>query len=231
MTAATISQSSLTHVRDRANAWLTTHHQELMQRARYRLRRMRRRDRQEAIAEVMAMVAVYVHSAAERHRLESLTPYWLVEYASRNFINGRRTGGRGQCVMSPAVQMQKGFTMRSIDEPLHDVDEDQPRRLRDSLADRAGVGPADQCRIAHDYPVIFEIEDVPEKPRKVFMFLSETDGDGSQSALARELRISPARVTQCKREVGQALARHGYRGPLGPRPVGPNREAADCVTS
>ena len=66
--------------------------------------------------------------------------------------------------------------------------------------------------------MILDIEDVRQKPRKVFMFLSETGGEGSQSALARELRIGPAGVTQCKLEVGQALARHGCHGPPGPRP-------------
>ena len=46
---------------------------------------------------------MYVHSAAERQRLDQLTPYWLIEFGCRNFINGRRVGGRGRCVMSLAV--------------------------------------------------------------------------------------------------------------------------------
>ena len=216
MTAAiTPHPSSAQQAQDKANAWISQHYDEMVSRARYRLRRVRRRHQEEAIAEVLAAITSCVHSAAERGRLDHVTPFWLVEFNARNFLNGRRNGRTPDCVLAHTTQAKHGFTVTSLDEePLDDGPGRSPGGLREALADRTSVGPYDQFRIAHDYPAIFDMEDVAEKPRRVFSFLAETDGQGSQSALARELRVSPARITQCKRELGQALSRHDYHGPL-----------------
>ena len=229
MTAATVSQSSLTQARDRANAWLARHHDELTQRARYRLRRVRRRDRQEAIAEVLASATAYAHSAAQRGRLDQVTPFWLVEFASRNFLNGRRTGGGTTCILSPDVQARQGVRVRSIEEPIEPGPDGIPRRLGDALVDRDGESPYHQVRVTHDYPYILATEQIPAKGRRLFVYLAETHGEGSQTALGRELHITPARVTQLKRELGRAFSRHDYHGPLGPRLGAIQADAAEAI--
>ncbi len=232
MTAATTSHSALTQARDQANAWLARHHNELIQRARYRLRRVRRRDRQEALAEVMMMATACVHSAAQRGRLDQVTAFWVIEFASRNYLNGRRAGHRSNCIMARAVQKRHGFSVRSLDE--EPAEEIPPRRtsqrLREAIADRDSLSPFDQARIAHDYPAILDIEQVPRNGRRVFTFLAETHGEGRQGDMSTELKVTPARITQLKRQLGTALGRHGYHGPLGPRPAALKVEASTTGT-
>ncbi len=221
MTAVTTPHpSSVQTARDKANAWLTAHHGELVQRARYRLRRVSRRHRKDAIAEVIAAAVNYAHSAAQRGRLDQVTPFWSVEYAARNYLHGRRAGRRPTCVMSEPVQSREGIRVQSIDDDAED-ESHRHRNLRETLANHRCITPYDQARITYDYPYILDVEQVPAKGQRLFSYLVETHGQGSQTALAGELKITPARATQLKRELGEALSRHDYHGPLGRRPGAP----------
>jgi hypothetical protein len=86
-------------------------------------------------------------------------------------------------------------------------------RLADVLADSREDAPIENVRRNLDYPAIFDKEQVSPKGRRVFEFLAESHGAGSQKELARELKVVPSRVTQIKRELAACLSQHGYGPP------------------
>ena len=62
-------------------------------------------------------------------------------------------------------------------------------------------------------------EAVSDKARATLRFLAETHGSGKQADLAAELMVTPARITQLKGELADALAGDGYHSPQGRRPA------------
>ena len=204
---------------DAANRWLTDHHDELASRARAVAPRKTLDAREEAVAEMLALIVLAVHSAAKRGRLDQLTAFWLVTFAGRQLTEGRRACGySSRCAMADATRVKRGVHTLSLDRDF-DADDPGSRGLSDVLTDRRADDPVEVVRRDHDYNCIFECEQVSEKGRRTFEYLAQTHGDGKQAQLAAELMVSPGRITQLKSEIAEALAAHGYHGPLGPRPA------------
>ena len=200
-----------------ANAWIMQNYTELRSRARACFAYCEPGHREEAIAETVAASLAAAHSAARRGKLDRITPYWLVIFATRQFRSGRRFAGTSSvCVMSEATRLRRGVRVVSLDQDVDPV-VDQDVKLREALADGEAEDPFDVVRREHDYPAILEAEAVSSKAWATFRFLAETRGSGKQADLADELRVSPGRITQLKRELGEALERHEYAGPLNVR--------------
>lgn len=200
-----------------AHAWIVDNHQELHSRARAQFARFDPERRDEFIAETIALTFVWALSAARRNKLHRVTPYWAVRFAHRQLCSGRRFMGTSRgCVMSEARRYRHRTRVVSLDQDQSD-DALSSNPLRESLADRDAENPFDVVRRSIDYPEIFEMEEVSPKAVATFEYLAATKSEGPQGELAAELRVSPARITQLKDELGEALALHGYAGPLGPR--------------
>jgi hypothetical protein len=101
---------------------------------------------------------------------------------------------------------------------------DQPRRvrsggrevvlpLREVLADRRVPAPLEHCRLDLDYPAILRRQKATRKARCVFAWLARTHGAGRQTELARDLRVSPPRIVQLKRQLARCLATEDYYPP------------------
>lgn len=203
-----------------ANAWILRHYDELVSRACACFSRLTDDRREEAVAEVLAKVLAWAISAARRGRLHRLTVYWAVVYAARHVRCGRRfVPTVSACVMSESGRAKRGVRVVSLDDTVCS-DRRRSAPLRECLADRDAENPFDIVRRIHDYPDILDSEKVSEKANDVLLFLARTHGDGKQSDLAAELGLSAGRITQLKGQLRNALARHGYVGPLGPRPGG-----------
>ena len=223
MTAITAAQPE--QPSQQASRWLEQRYVELLSRANACFARYRPERREEAVAEVLAITVAAVVSAARRGVLHRLTPFWCVLYAARQLRAGRCfAGSSSRCVLSPATQARHGIRVVSLDQPI-DPDADRPRSLRDLLADQEAESPLENVRRHHDYQAIFDQEAVSPKARTTAAFLAATHGTGRQTDLAAELKVTPGRITQLKGELAEALGRHGYAGPLGPRPGGRMRRA------
>lgn len=201
-----------------ANQWLLEHYDELASRARAIAPRKDPLAREEAVAEMIALIVLAVHRAAKRDRLDQITPFWLATFASRHIAQGRLAAGySSRCAMADATRVKRGVNVMSLDANF-DFDDPDARRLSHVLADRRANDPVDVVRRDYDYDWIFDQEQISEKGRRTFEFLAQSQGAGRQMELAAALMVSPGRVTQIKRELAGALSRHGYSGPLGPRP-------------
>jgi hypothetical protein len=202
----------------KANAWIEDNLDKLFKYASYRFRFMRPDQKEECIAEMLALTLAAAVSAARRGKLRRLSPHWAVVYAAKRISCGRYiAGSSSRCVMSRATQRKHDFRVVSLD---GDWAEDDRRRLQctEALADSDAEDPFDVVRRGHDYPAIFEAEQVSDKAKATFQFLAETKSEGRQLDLADELNVSPPRITQLKGELTKALAGHDYHGPLGRRP-------------
>lgn len=194
-------------------AWMERHQEELHQRASACFSRVHFNRREEALAEAFALIYGWAVSAACRGALGNLTPFWCVTFAYRHYRSGRRFGGsHASCVMSDAAQIRGRSRRVSMDPNAssHEAGRFDRARLCEALESSDDESPFEKCRQAHDYPFILEQEQVSQKARATLVYLAETHGSGRQTELAAELKVSPARITQCKTELAKALARHDY---------------------
>ena len=213
MTAA-LASADFDHSQQ-ANSWIQQHHAELRSRARACFAYCEPGHREEAVAEILAASSAAAHSAARRGKLDRITPFWCVVFASRQFRTGRRFAGTSSvCVMSEATRLRRGVRVVSLDQDIDPI-VDQDVKLREALAADDAEDPFDVVRREHDYPDILEAEGVSSKAWATFRFLVESRGAGKQADLAAELRVSPGRITQLKGELAEALERHDYVGPFG----------------
>jgi hypothetical protein len=212
-----------------ADQWVLDHHDELVRRTRYHLRHLDAERRAEAAAEVVALALRWSRSAARRGRLGRLTPFNVALFACRQLRRGRRFAGMSlKDVMSEAAQKRHVFRVVSIDQTVGATDDagsSWPLMLGDALAGREGEDPFDAVRREHDYRAVLEMEAVGAKATRTLGYLAETNAQGKLCGLAAELGVTGGRVTQLKRELADAQGRHGYAGPLGPRPGGADTAA------
>ena len=218
MTAVTTTVTHQSPAARQANQWLEQNHAELLSRACANTYGRDAERRDEVVAEILAMSVGAVHSAARRNVLDHVTPFWAVKFATRQISEGRRFAGtNSKCVMSEAAKVRRGIRLVSLDQEAHHSNGSSPA-MANELPGKDNTDPFDCVRRANDYVDIFKTESVSAKAKKVFQFLVETNGTGKQIDLAAELMVSPGRITQLKQQLADALARHDYTGPLGPRP-------------
>jgi len=203
----------------KANAWIEDNLDKLFNYASYRFRFMRPEQKEECVAEMLALTLAAAVSAARRGKLHRLSPHWAVMYAAKRISCGRYiAGSSSRCVMSRATQRKHDFQVVSLNGDWVEDHHRQPAPYIEALVDGDAEDPFDVVRRRHDYPAIFEAEQVSDKARATFDFLAETKSEGRQLDLADELKVSAGRISQLKDELAEAIGRHGYHGPLGPRP-------------
>jgi hypothetical protein len=172
--------------------------------------------REEWLAEGIALAYQIWLSAQRRRRKFSLCS--LARFASLSVGSGRKLAGyKSSDVLSSGSDRRGNHRIHSLEEhrPVRTSQKGRPDRLSDVLADSREDSPLENARRDLDYPAILDRESVSPKGRRVFAFLAENHGAGSQKELARELKISPTRVCQIKQQLAGCLAKHGY---------GPNTE-------
>ena len=203
-----------------AHAWFTENLSELTRRAQTFARRFARGQRDDAVAEILGQIFRYSLSAATRGKLHLLTPFTLVWFFGRGYASGRRLAGTDtQDLLSVTTQQRHGLRIVSFDERrrMRTPEGEYWLPLSEVLADRRVRDPLEACRQDLDYPSILRRHRVSRPARRVFAYLAQTHGSGRQTELARELRVSPPRVTQLKYQLADCLAAEDY-GPPATRP-------------
>ena len=177
-------------------------------------------DREDAVAEAIAAGYVMCCSLVRRGRGEHVRTVGFTANAVRAAAGGRRVGSsQAACdVLSALGRRRHGRSIGSLEAGV-DGDEDAAGWRHEALADGDAEEPGEIVRRNHDYPFMLSTSQVSEKAQMTFRFLAETHGSGRQADLAADLMVSPARITQLKRELADAMAVHGYSGPLMPRPM------------
>ena len=170
-------------------------------------------DREDAVAEAIAAGYCMACSLVRRGRGDQVHTVGFTANAVRAAAGGRRVGSsQAVCdMLSPLGRRRHGRCVVSLDAD-GEGDEDGSRWRHEALADGDAEEPGEVVRRHHDYPLM--LHGVSDKALATFRFLAETHGAGRQADLAGELMVSPARITQLKRELADAMAAHGYAGPL-----------------
>jgi hypothetical protein len=207
----TVSKTSLRN--SSIHSWFDCHFAELTRRCHRQFRLLPVVEREEAVAETLASIFKYAVSAAARGRLSDLTPYTLILFFSRSCRSGRKMAGyKAVDVMSETARRQRHHAIIPLHQPAQ-VQTDRGTivvKLSEVLADAREGSPAENARRNIDYPAILDREKVSHKGRRVFEYLCQTHGKGNHRELARELGITPSRISQIKHELARSLARHGY---------------------
>ena len=184
-----------------ARVWFERHLPELYSRCRTFFRELSPEEREEATAETVASAFKYALSAAGRGKLQLLTPYTLVSFFGRSYHDGRRIGGASSTdALSEAGRRRHKLRVVSFDEdqesaaPLRAV----VMRISDTLVDPKRDRPLENTRRNIDYLEILDHEQASPQVRRVFEFFCATNGEGRQSDLAREMGVSPSRITLLK---------------------------------
>ena len=212
-----------------AHVWYERHLAELTGRCQTYFRGLPLHEREEATAETLASVLKYAIGAAARGKLQLLTPYTLVLFFGRAFLEGRRMAGYSTVdVMSEAAQRKHGFEVISLNgsREVHKPRRALSLRLSEVLTDRKADRPHENARRNLDYRYILKRGRASRQVRKLFAFLVRTAGEGQLNHLARELGVSPSRVTAIKGELATCLARYGYL-PGTARPGAPPQKQRD----
>jgi len=202
--------------RSAAHTWFDLHHGELVSRSNAYFHFLPELEREEAVAETLAGIFVYALSAAARGKLDRLTAYSLVVFFGKSCRKGRRmTGFKSTDAMSEVSLRRGHHKVHSMVDPIP-IPTDRGVKvapLRQVLADSREDSPFDNVRRDLDYADILDKEHVNLKGRRVFLFLAECHGQGDHRALARELGVTPGRVSQLKSQLAKCLGRHGYEPP------------------
>ena len=201
--------------RSPAHVWFENHLPELTSRCHASFSWMRPEACEEAIADVLASIFRNACRLADRGRLDKMTPFTAVRFFGRSYLAGRRFAGSSRTDVLADGTRKSGRVRVVSFSSLVEAPTDQGlalmplSKLRPS--NRHDDDPAENVRVNFDYPTILRLEHASDKARRVFGFVAGTLGSGSQTALARELGVSPARITQIKGELADGLARHDYQ--------------------
>jgi hypothetical protein len=193
-----MSGLSLTH----AQQQFTAHLSAVEDAARYAFRRMRRQDRDEALAAACGAawsawagllrrgknpVEVGVHAIARN----------AILYVKSGRKLGNPTGGRGaRDIWHPRAQRACGYRVVGLD---RDAERESGRgsdAWREWLACDHRVGPADEAAFRVDFAVW--LNSLPERKREIAELLTEGHEPG---LVARIVGVSPARVSQLRHEL------------------------------
>jgi hypothetical protein len=199
--------------RTAAHAWIEAKLPSIQKRCRAFFRALPAEQREDATAEVVAQGLQCAISAERRHRLHLLSVNSVVTYLGRAYWAGRRLAGSPTTdALSEVGRRRHGPRVLSLDAPELPAPGGEPcsTPLSDVLANKKAELPQENVRRDLDYPGILAKERVSAKLRRIFTFFCETAGEGLQTDLATELRVTPARVTQLKAKLAQCLARHDY---------------------
>ena len=200
-----------------ANQWFMQNHDRLMGQASFQFRHLPAGEREEAIAEALALAFGNLYRAAERGVLHHVTVTSAIDYAARQVRDGRQFAGtNSKCMLSPRRRRLSQTRPLSIEqmaeqeEDCHGTDADA--MLSEALRDHRDDGPEAEARRHLDFLII--LAKVDAKSRETFRFLASTKCDGRMADLAEGLGISRGRATQLKGKLAEVFADAGYEAPL-----------------
>jgi len=164
----------------------------IAQQARVASRNLRGAEREERIAEVIALAFCMFHRLAERGMLDSAYPTPIARYAIRQALAGRGAGVKLNVhdVTSAHCQRTTGIRVQSL-ELVHVMEDDWQEMLSDKRATPAEIA---SCRI--DVGDWFRLLSTPL--RRVAKTLAS--GERTRDA-ARQYGVSPGRISQIRREL------------------------------
>jgi len=182
---------------------------EIEQRSRRHYSQLDPEAREEAVQDCLAQAWITFRSARKNGKTSDVatqgcaTPATLAFYTNRLYDSGRRfVGTHRNDVLAAACRAKK----RS----LADV-ADEDGEVVEVLADhRVENRPLEKLRVKHDYPYILRHSGLSRQALTVLVKVLEDNTVGSSTRIARELGISPGRVTQIKQEIATAFAEYNY---------------------
>ena len=154
-------------------------------------------DAAEVVQSTLAMAANMVESVerAGKKPIARMIAFYAIQRAK----SGRRFGYGGNCdTMSPAAMLQSGVTMEYMDAPV--TDDDEGTCLHDVLVDSSGEDTAQAAARNLDWAEL-----ALDMNSRDLAILEMAGGAVSNKQLSRKLGLSPARITQLKRELGRQI--------------------------
>jgi hypothetical protein len=151
--------------------------------------------RREAVDEVVALVVVAVARLAELGKLDLAYPTPLAQFAIKQVRDGRQVGCRHTVrdVMSRYAQQQRSFRVGRLDH----FDAEDNAWLQILVEDKRAT-PADTAACRIDFAAWLGL--LSARRHKIAQVLATGE---STSAVARQFRVSPARISQIRRELHQ----------------------------
>jgi hypothetical protein len=168
----------------------------IRRRAAYYLRRLPRKDRAEAIEEVVARAFVNYVRLIERGKAELAFAGPLARYGAYQYLSGRRVGNRmnGQDVTSDYCRQKTKVSLEQLNHFDTPTDEWQEILVEDKHS-----GPAEVATTRIDFSAW--LESLPVRTRHVAETLATGEGT---SHVARMFDCSASRISQLRRELHQA---------------------------
>ena len=187
--------------------------------ARFAFRRLRRQDREEAVAEATAAAWSAWHGLIGKGKNPlAVGVTGIAKNAIRYVRNGRRVGnttcGRGAMDVFRKAQKARDFKVVSLDSNDQFIPGSLVGTWKEWLACDHRVGPADAAAFRVDFAAW--LTGLPGRKRQIAELLAEGHEPG---LVARLVGVSPARVTQLRHELEAS-----WRAFQGPAPV---HEAGD----
>ena len=150
-------------------------------------------DRQEAVAEMVALCWKWFLRLAEQGKDATHFPSVLATFAARAVYNGRRLAGtcKAKDVLSPVAQRRHGFAVGR----LPDVSTLNGNPLFDALHDNTQSAVLDQVAFRFDFPAW--LASLGARDRGIAQDMAQGHRTGE---LADAYGLSPARVSQLRRQ-------------------------------
>jgi hypothetical protein len=168
--------------------------------AAYAFRHHPRETRSELVAEVVANACVAFVRLVQQGRADLAYPTPLAMYGVRQVRDGRRVGTarNSRDVLSPAAQQKHGFDVKRLN-PL------KRAAWQEAVAEDHRTAVADQAAFRCDFPEW--LRTLSRRNRRLAQVLATGE---STAKTARKFRLSPARVSQLRREFAESWQRfHG----------------------
>ena len=155
------------------------------------------RDRDEMVAETVALAWKWFLRLAAKGKDATQFPAALATLAARAVKSGRRVTGqlKAKDAMNPQTQQRKGFCVGKL--PDFSTLNDNP--LQEALIDNTVTPPPEQAAFRIDFPGWLRTHS--NRDRRVILDMAQ--GERTQ-ALAARYEISPARISQLRREAHQS---------------------------
>jgi hypothetical protein len=157
---------------------------------------------QDLLAETIALCWKWFVRLAEKGKDACRWPLALARYAARAVRSGRRVTGqlKARDVLSEVAQQRHGFYVAKL--PDFSTLTENP--LAEALADNTRTPPADAAAFRIDWPAWLRRRSRRDRRIIHSMMLSERTTD-----LARTYQLSPARISQLRREFHADWERFG----------------------
>ena len=183
--------------------------------AEYAFRHLRGDDLDDAVTEVVANSLVAFVRLVELEKVDLAYPTVLARYGVAQVRSGRRVGNRlaGRDVLSSQVQHRHGFSVERLDY----CDEDESGWRGIGVEDRQS-GPADIAATRIDFSDWLAA--LPDRARYVAEHLAV--GAPTNEA-AQRFKVSPARISQLRRELHESWRQFQGESVSAPEPVAAGR--------